>query len=542
MNFLSFVKIKIIIFFILGLKQYINCQVVCNGWIDSDSQNSIIPCGTNIDNPCQTIDQAVETCGNYDTINLYFTQTLKPFQISEKGSFNSINNKTINLYNINKNNQSIIIDLSLTTAPFIDITSNGPSNTNFIRMYGFTFTNQNHSSVIKMINSNLNVEISNCNFVNNTLRENGLFYFLSGPNSNKTNVGEISIKNSKFINNVGNNYSMIYSDYDSLIDIDECSFKNISSNKEGAVLDLEKGYTTITNSIFEQIILNGKVSGSGNIIFIGSPQPTNNNYKITLRNLTFSDCSTGYGIIITSQYYTITMDRLKFISNYNFLSIGAFNSIVTDINISNCLFEDNSFLFKNDIAKGGTIALINSPATITNSTFNLNTARGGAIYITGNLLTKSITIDYCVFLNCSGVGSNGQSIYINSSTSVAIKNSKFYQSFNNLNSSEIYCQSTSLILSTLQQNNSSKLLSCSSDTSCNINKISDKQYYDACDPSNQNSDHDNDDDDDNHHNKLRPAQIFGIVVGSIVVVFILFIICILIFKKVKKNQNYIPIK
>ncbi|KAN0004018.1 hypothetical protein ACTFIZ_010184 [Dictyostelium cf. discoideum] len=533
------------------------CQVVCNGWIDSDSQVISTPCGENIENPCQTIDQAVESCGNYDTINLYFTQTTKPYIISENGSFESINNKTINLNNINNKNQSILIDLSITTKPFINITPNVNTNlTNTININGFTFSNQTiqSSSIIKMVNSNLNMNINNCNFLNNILGQNGLFYFSSYPNIKNSNVGSISIVNSNFINNIGNNYSIIYSDYDSHIIIDKCLFKNISSNKEGAILDLEKGFTTITNSLFQEILLNNKYGGSGNVIFLGTPQPTNDNYLITFDNITISDSFTGYGIIITSQYYTININNSKFLNNYNFLSIGIFNSIISDININNCIFQDNSNLNSNSLAKGGAISLINSPANISNSIFNLNSGNlGGAIYIAnGYLLSNPISINGCTFIDCEGTVNDGDSIFINGSTLVEITNSTFTQTTQKSNQqkfSQVYCQSTSLLLSSLKfinQSNSAELLTCINNSTCKIIEKSDKQYYNSCNPPNgkNNSDDDDDDDNNNNHNHRRftPMQIFGIVVGSIVTSIILFLIVVLIYIKVKRNSNYIPIK
>ncbi|KAM9981661.1 hypothetical protein ACTFIY_003979 [Dictyostelium cf. discoideum] len=551
----------ILVLFIFGFKQQLTyCQVVCNGWVDSDSQVITTPCGENIENPCQTIDQAVQTCGNYDTINLYFTQTTKPFIISENGSFNSINNKTINLYNINNNNnnnQSIFIDLSITTKPFINIAPNVDNNsnlTNTININGFTFSNQTiqSTSIIKMANSNLNMNINNCNFLNNFLGQNGLFYFSSDPNVKNSNVGLISIVNSNFINNVGNNYSLIYSDYDSHIIIDKCLFKNISSNKEGAILDLEKGFTTITNSLFLEILLNNKNGGgSGNVIFLGTPQPSNDNYLITFDNITISDCFTGYGIVITSQYYTININNSKFIDNYNFLSIGVFNSIISDININNCIFQDNSNLNSNSLAKGGAISLINSPANISNSIFNLNSGNlGGAIYIgNGNLLSNPVVIIGCTFIDCKGTINDGDSIFINGSTLVEITNSTFTQSTQKSNqpkNSQVYCQSTSLLLSSLKfinQSNSDELLTCVNDSNCKIIEKSDKQYYNSCNPPNGKNDSDDDSDNNEHnHRKLTPMQIFGIVVGSIIVSIIIFLIVVLIYIKVKRNRHYIPIK
>ncbi|KAN0035621.1 hypothetical protein ACTA71_004904 [Dictyostelium dimigraforme] len=545
-----------VLFFILGLKKLTNCQEVCNGWIDSNSQVMTTPCGDQ-ENPCQTIDMAVETCGNYDTINLFFTQTTKPFTISEKGSFNSINNKTINLNNINKDNQPILIDLSITTAPFISIAPNNNSITNTININGFTFSNQTiQSSIIKMVNSNLNVNIKNCNFIDNVVGQNGLFYFLDNTGVKNENVGVISIENSNFIKNVGN-YSLIYSDYDSHIIIDQCLFKNISSNKEGAVLDLEKGFTTITNSLFQEILLNGKSSGGGgNIIFIGAPQPTNDNFKITFDNITISNSFTGYGIVITSQYYTISINNSNFIDNYNFLSIGAFNSIISDININNCLFKDNTNLYSNSLAKGGAISLLNSPANITNSTFNLNTGNlGGAIYISSSggsekQLTNPVVINGCTFIDCEGTIDDGDSIFINGSTLVEITNSMFTQSTEKTGSklnSQIYCQSSSLLLSSIKFINQSngELLTCINNSSCEIIQKSDKQYYNACNSPNNKSNGDSSSSDStekHNHRRLTPMEIFGIVVGSIVVLIIIFFIAILIYVKVKRNKHYLPIK
>ncbi|KAM9966154.1 hypothetical protein ACTFIR_006346 [Dictyostelium discoideum] len=548
----------LLFFFIFGFKQLTYCQVVCNGWIDSDSQVITTPCGENTGNPCQTIDLAVETCGNYDTINLYFTQTTKPFIISENGSFNSINNKTITLNNINNNNQPILIDLSNTTKPFINIIPNENNNsnlTNTISINGFTFSNQtiqSSSSIIKMVNSNLNMNINNCNFLNNILGKNGLFYFSSDPNVKNSNVGSISIVNSNFINNVGNDNSIIYSDYDSHIIIDKCLFKNISSNNEGAVLDLEKGFTTITNSLFQNILLNN--TSGANVIFLGTPYPSNDNYLITFDNITISDSFTGYGIVITSQYYTININNSKFINNYNFLSIGVFNSIITDININNCIFQDNSNLNSNILAKGGAISLINSAANISNSIFNSNTGNlGGAIYIVskGTLLSNPIVIIGCTFIDCKGTVDDGDSIFINGSTLVEITNSTFTQSTqqksNQPKNSQVYCQSTSLLLSSLKfinQSNSDELLTCFNNSNCKITEKSDKQYYNSCNPPNgkNDSDDDSNNNDEQNHRRLSPLQIFGIVVGSIIVLIIIFLIVVLIYIKVKRNRHYIPIK
>ncbi|KAN0036793.1 hypothetical protein ACTFIV_002104 [Dictyostelium citrinum] len=552
----------LVFFFIFGLKNTTYCQVICNGWINSDSEITTIPCGRNIENPCQTIDQAIETCGNYDIINLYFTQTIKPFLISEKGSFNSINNKTINLNNINKNNQSILIDLSMLTAPFISVSNspnNNPNLTNTINIDGFTFSNQtNQSSIIKMVNNNINLNINNCNFLNNVLGVNGLFYFLNNQiNMKNSDVGIISIENSNFINNFGGSYSLIYSDYDSHIIIDHCLFKNISSDKDGAILDLEKGFTTITNSLFQEILLNNKNknNSSGNIVFIGTPQPTNDNYIISFDNITISDSFSGYGIVITSQYFTININNSKFINNYNFLSIGGFNSIISDININNCIFQDNNNLNSNSLAKGGAISLINSPANITNSTFNLNSGNlGGAIYIYSGgggggkpLLTNPIVINGCTFIDCEGTINDGESIFINGSTLVEITNSIFTKTNTEKKPgsiySQVYCESSSLLLSSLKfinQSNDVGILSCFSNSSCKIIEKSDKQYYNACNPPNDKSDQDSD--EQNHHGKLTPTQIFGIVVGSIVVSIIIFLIVVLIYIKIKRNRNYIPIK
>jgi len=214
------------------------------------------------------------------------------------------------------------------------------------------------------IKKNSKVSLKNLNLINGQINGNG---------GAITNLGYLTISNSKFSNNKANNYGgAIYNNGNNSLTIKNSKFMNNFGFTGGAIYN--NGVLTVSNSNFTNNTGNnvdGAIKNSGNL-------------KTSDSNFMKSLADKSGGAIYNSGNLIIKSSNFK--NNYVISNGGAIFNIGT-LTISNSGFKSNSGRY------GG--AILNSGNTsIKNSNFTKNTAStsGGAICHFVNTLTISNSI------------------------------------------------------------------------------------------------------------------------------------------------------
>ncbi|WP_427831782.1 beta strand repeat-containing protein [Methanobrevibacter intestini] len=202
----------------------------------------------------------------------------------------------------------------------------------------------------------------------------------------------LTLKNLILTNNNSNSYyaGAIYVQYNSFVNIDNCTFVNNTATKSGAIESW--GNLTITNTVFK----NNKATAG----VAGAIQQGGSYGKLTIINSTFEDNSaSNYAGAIYSSLISgngVNIINTKFINN-NASCAGAIFINNDQVNIDNCLFIGNKAIDKGLGFKpiGGAIYDHSAPLNITNSKFINNTAdeNGGALSL-GNTVWEYIGTDY----------------------------------------------------------------------------------------------------------------------------------------------------
>ena len=197
--------------------------------------------------------------------------------------------------------------------------------------------------------------IENCTFKNNT----GNYGAINAENT------KVTIKDSKFSDNNGNNGAadVIMNSDDS--SIANCDFKNSYGGGNGGSINWAGNNGQLSDSTFTNCIAAG-LSSAGAVYWSG------NNGKISKSEFKNNKAFDGGAIILKGD--DVTVEDSKFINNTVSLNGGAIDIDGINDKIINCQFDKNSAL------NGGAIKVSGNKATVEKSTFTENNAaNGGAI-------------------------------------------------------------------------------------------------------------------------------------------------------------------
>jgi predicted outer membrane repeat protein len=377
------------------------------------------------------------------------------------GIYSGENNTNIS---INKNltfigHGDVILDGKRNGRLFL-IIENSPLNVKFINI-SFINGNTGNRSGGAIYSTNNHLTFIDCNFVNNSARNGGAIYnsysdyciiknskFINNTAIESgtiyTNVNNLHIKNSIFINNCAKNNSggAIFNNGDNFFIENSTFINNFAYGSGGAVYNLANNFTT-KNTIFNN---NSGADGSGgaiyssfehdfqvyNSIFMnnnavsgGGGIYTKNGINFIVKNSIFHNNFATYsgGAILHSNGNNFLVENSSFTSNIvSYFGGGAIYSFENNITIKNSLFDNNSAN-----TNGGAIYnIFGDNFTVFNSSFNNNSVgyNGGAIYSEGyntNIQKSTFTFNSANF---------GGGIYLSYSSNISINYNRFYNNVN----------------------------------------------------------------------------------------------------------------
>ncbi|WP_458406316.1 Ig-like domain repeat protein [Methanobrevibacter sp.] len=269
------------------------------------------------------------------------------------------------------------------------------------------------------INRGDNVDIINCNFINNSALDNGAIFFDYGSN---INVSNCYFKENKAVHGAAFYFNRGYSNYN----IEKSTF--ISNNAEAGAVYLSAGVPTLNNNEF---INNTATTAAGLYINLGIPVVIKNtNFEgnnatqsaailmqsgqgSKLYNVNFTDnyASNRYVAQITSSGFEI--DECTFKNN----TVNSDNVVFLDSDGGKVL---NSNFIENTAGGQGTLFIANSNNLISNTNFTKNTASAGAALYASK---GNTTISNSNFKSNIATTSKGAVIF--ESDNGMIKDSKF---------------------------------------------------------------------------------------------------------------------
>lgn len=274
-------------------------------------------------------------------------------------------------------------------------------------------------------NSQTNVEIDKCQFINNTsIRESDLAWnkFKCGMGSAIfTNMGStLKLSNSKFVDNIGHVSTVILISSDDVINevstlyMENCLFEKNTGNDCGIVYMDELGQCEILNSVFK----NNKIVNNGGILDLDAVFPS------IVKNCLFEENSVTVGggihVKVNDDAYVshVSIYDCNFTKNTILRDGGAIFSRYGDVNVTNCNFNQNTAP-----RYGGAIYINYGSMNILNSKFTQNKAEnGGGIFVINSDSVKAVDCNF----NQNTASRYGGAIYIKDS-SLNVINSKFTQ-------------------------------------------------------------------------------------------------------------------
>ncbi|MTK63124.1 MAG: hypothetical protein F8N15_00930, partial [Methanobacterium sp.] len=270
----------------------------------------------------------------------------------------------------------------------------------------------------------LNMEITGCNFLNNTAQNGGAIF----------NTANATVKDSNFDGNSANNGGAIAGD-SSDMEINDTSFENNHATQYGGAVGYTSGTLNAVNSVFNS---NRADMNGGALACLGAMFPVNmiinecdfsknsaqNGGAIfNIGNLTVKNCSifaynsadTSFGAIYNQG--NTTLQNVQFYNNNCTMIGGAVGFDTGTLKASGCYFTGNS---AGNL--GGAISSANqnlpSDMYLTQCTFNNNTAGmfGGAVFSSGNITISESNFDFNQATQRGGaVSCEGANLTINNS-------------------------------------------------------------------------------------------------------------------------------
>ena len=284
------------------------------------------------------------------------------------------------------------------------------------------------------IYNNATALIKGCNFINNTATQGGAIY------NSKSNT---KIENCNFTYNTATQGGAIWNN--NILSINTCKFENNNATQRGGAI-WNNGTTTITDTMFKNNQVTtiqgatGQSYGGGAIVSHGALEVYDsifdNNIAASKNEEPGGDGGSGGAILILNNINNVIIYNSTFTRN-NARHGGAimfFDSEKRnqgDKIIDRCTFDDNSALYST--------VLIYSKVTVSNSTFNNNTALGlgsgntapgaAAINVLYGEYGANATIINCNFTNNKvideGKGAEAGAIGIYNNATAYIENCNF---------------------------------------------------------------------------------------------------------------------